>query len=111
MSDAAYSLMFLNAVAGLATRLSVDGLAIYSMRYDYPAFGSWELVAGRRRSRVRIVWDGKEAVLRADAAHLAHAADPPRWQPMSEKDFSKRRGEHAEIFAAAYTAVRQYSDA
>jgi hypothetical protein len=60
---------------------------------------------------VRIVWDGKEAVLRAAAARLAHAADPPQWHPMSEKDFSKRRGEHAEIFAAAYAAIRQHSDA
>jgi len=110
MSDAAYSLMFLNAVAGLATRLSVDGLAIYSLNYDYPAFGSWELVAGRRQSRVRVSWDGKTAVLRAAAAHLGAATDLPRWQPVSERDFSKRRGEHAEVFAAAYTAIRQHSD-
>jgi hypothetical protein len=111
MSDAAYSLMFLNAIAGLATRLSVDGLAVYSVRYDYPTFGSWELVAGRRLSRVRMVWDGKAAQLQAYAAQLDSAADLPRWQPMSEKDFSKRRGEHAEIFAAAYAAIRQHAAA
>lgn len=110
MSDAAYSLMFLNAIAGFATRLSVDGLAIYTMRYDYPAFGSWELMAGRRLSRVRMVWNGKTGQLRTYAAHVEGAADAPRWQLMSEKDFSKRRSEHAEIFAAAYTAVRQHSD-
>ena len=110
MSDAAYSSMFLNAAAALATRLSVDGVAVYSLRYDYPAFGSWELVAGRRRSRVRISWDGNEAVLSAYAAHLGSPGDQPQWRPVAEKDFSKRRGEHAEIFAAAYTAIRQHSD-
>lgn len=111
MSDAAYSSMFLHAAAGLATRLSVDGLAIYSVRYDYPAFGSWTFVAGRRRSRVRVTWDGKEAVLRVHTARLGTAAEPSDWQPVSEIDFSKRRGEHAEIFAAAYTAIRQHADA
>ena len=111
MSDAAYSSMLLNAIAALATRLTVDGLAIYTVRYDYPAFGSWELVAGRRQSRVRVAWDGKQAVLRVDAAHLRSAADPPQWQPVSEADYSKRRGEHAQIFAATYAAIRQHSDA
>jgi hypothetical protein len=110
MSDAAYSLMFLNGIAGFATRLSVDGVAIYAMRYDYPAFGSWELVAGRRRSRVKVVWDGKTAQLRTFAAHLEGAADVPRWQLMSEKDFAKRRGEQTEIFSAAYATIRQHSD-
>ncbi|HUO80012.1 MAG TPA: hypothetical protein VMU00_07700 [Steroidobacteraceae bacterium] len=111
MSDAAYTSMFLNAAAGLATRLSVDGVAIYSVRYDYPAFGSWEFVAGRRRSRVRVVWDGKDAVLRVSAARLAGPAGAPDWRPVSETDFAKRRSEHAEIFAAAYTAIRQHADA
>jgi len=111
MSDAAYSLMFLNAIAGFATRLSVDGLAVYTLRYDYPAFGSWELVAGRRQGRVRVVWNGKTAQLSVYAAHLEGAADVPRWQLVSEKDFAKRRGEHAEILAAAHTAIRQHVDA
>ena len=110
MSDAAYSLMFINAVAALATRLSVDGLAIYNLSYDYPAFGRWDLVAGRRRSRVRVIWDGKDAALRVYAARLATSIEPPSWQLVSEQDFSKRRGEHAELFAAIYAAVRQHSD-
>ena len=103
--------MFLNAVGGLATRLSVDGIAVYNLRYDYPAFGSWELIAGRRRSRVRVTWDGKEAALRAYAAHLGGAAEQPQWQLVSEQDFAKRRGEHAELFGAVYAAIRQHSDA
>jgi hypothetical protein len=111
VSDAAYSLMFLNAIAGLATRLSVDGLAVYSLRYDYPAFGSWELVAGGRHGRVQVGWDGKDGVLRVRAARLARPADPPQWRPVSERDYSKRRAEHAEIFAAAYTAIRQHAEA
>ena len=110
MSDAAYSLTFLNAVAGLATRLAVDRIAIYALRYDYPAFGSWDLVAGRRLSRVRIVWDGKDAALRVYAAHLVKAAAEPEWQLASEQDFSRRRSEHAELFGAIYNAIRQRSD-
>lgn len=111
MSDAAYSSMFLNAAAALATRLSVDGLAIYFVRYNYAALGSWEFVAGRRHSRVRVVWDGKAAVLRVHAARVGGGGGEPGWQPVSESDFSKRRGEHGEIFAAAYAAIRQHASA
>ena len=109
MSDAAYSLMFVNALAGLATRLSVDGLAIYSVRYDYLAFGSWELVAGRRRSRVRVVWHAKDGILEVSAAHLANPTDEPQWQPVTERDFSKKRSEQTEIFAVACAAIREHA--
>jgi hypothetical protein len=109
MADAAYSLMFLNAVAGLATRLSVDGLAIYSVRYDYLAFGSWELVAGRRLARVRVVWNGKDAMLVADAARFGRPTDQPQWLPVRELDFSKKRGSHAEVFGVAYALIREHS--
>jgi hypothetical protein len=111
MSDAAYSLMFVNAIAGLATRLSVDGLAIYCVKYDYLAFGSWELVAGRRLARVRVTWDGKRGVLEAYAARLGSATDQPQWQPVRELDFAKKRGNHAEIFGAAYAAIREHCGA
>jgi hypothetical protein len=111
MSDSAYSLMFLNSIAGLATRLSVDGLAVYSVRYDYLAFGSWELVAGRRLARVRVAWNAKDGVLEVQAARLGTATDAPQWQPVRELDFSKKRGNHAEIFGAAYAAIRERSGA
>jgi hypothetical protein len=111
MSDAAYSLMLLNALAGLATRLSVDGLAIYTVNYDYLAFGSWEIVAGRRQSRVWVSWDGKKALLVARAARLARAGDQPEWQPIRELDFSKKRQDYAAIFAAAYAAIREHAGA
>ena len=109
MSDAAYSLMFVHAVAGLATRLAVDAIAIYAVRYDYPAFGGWELVAGRRLARVRVIWDGKKGVLQAQAAVLGAPTDRPQWQAVRELDFSKKRGNHAEIFGAAYAAIREHS--
>jgi hypothetical protein len=110
MSDAAYSLAFLNSIAGLATRLAVDRLAIYSLRYDYGAFGSWELTAGRRASRVRVVWDGKEGRLSAFAASVGQGGEAPDWRPVTERDFSKKRTEHAEIFGVVHSTIRQYAD-
>lgn len=111
MSDATHSLVLLNAVAGLATRLSVDGLAVYSVRYDYLAFGSWELIAGRRLAHVRIVWNAKDGRLEVESARLAKAADAPRWQSVRSVDFSKKRGNTLEIFAAAHAAIREHAGA
>jgi hypothetical protein len=109
MADTSYSLIIASAIADLATRLAVDGLAIYSLRYDYLAFGSWELVAGRRLTRVRIVWGGKDGVLETYAASLVKSMDPPQWQRVRELDFSKKRGNHAEIFGAAHVAIREHA--
>ncbi|MBS0376672.1 MAG: hypothetical protein JSR73_19015 [Proteobacteria bacterium] len=111
MSDAAYSLALLNAIAGLATRLSVDGVAIYRLRYDYPAFGSWELVAGRRKARVRITWDGQDGHLRAEAGSVDAAGAIAAARPVADRDYSRRRTEHAEILNFAYATIRQHTAA
>jgi hypothetical protein len=111
VSDAAYSLALLNAIAGLATRLSVDGVAIYSLRYDYPAFGSWELVAGRRKARVRISWDGKDGHLRAAAGTLGATGEFADGRPVADRDYSRRRTEHVEIFNFVYATIRQHTAA
>lgn len=111
MSDAAYSLSMLNAIAGLAMRLAVDGVAIYQLRYDYPAFGSWELLAGKRKARVRITWDGRDGRLRAEAGSVDAAGALAAGRPVADRDYSRRRSEHAEIFSFVYATIRQHTAA
>jgi len=111
VSDAAYSLALLNAIAGLATRLSVDGVAIYALRYDYPAFGSWQIVAGRRKARVRITWDGRDGHLRAEAGTPDAGGEFTGGRPVADRDYSRRRTEHAEILNFVYATIRQHTAA
>ena len=80
MPDATESLTFLNALAGLATRLAVDGVDVYSVTYHSQVFGSWELEAGRRRVRIRVSWEGKDRHLRIATAQLASGSTERRWQ-------------------------------
>jgi len=50
-------------VADLAERLAEKGIAVYEHRFTYMAFGSWEIVAGRRKKMLHFTYDGKDSDL------------------------------------------------
>src|SRR5271168_5081116 len=103
------SLAFINALAALATRLSVDGIEIYSVTYHSQVFGSWELEAGRRRVRIRVTWEGKDRHLRVATAQLASGSTEPRWQLAEEHDFRKRRSDLLQLFETVHAAVTAHA--
>ena len=61
--DNKHSTAYFQGVANLAERLSKSRLAIYEHRYDFMAFGSWEIVAGQRRRKYCFTFDGKNSCL------------------------------------------------
>jgi hypothetical protein len=103
------SLIFLNAVAGLATRLFVDGVVVYSLTYHCLSFGSWELEAGRRRVRIRVTWEGKDRHLRVSTAQLASGSTERQWQLAEEHDFRKRRADIDQMFGTVYAAITAHA--
>jgi len=83
MLEPAESLTFLTAFAELATRLSADSLAIYSLTYNCAAFGSWEFEAGRRRTASSNV--GRKGPTASDStAELASGSTERQWQLVEE---------------------------
>jgi hypothetical protein len=105
MSEPSESLTFLNAIAELATRLSVDDIAIYSLTYHCLAFGSWELEAGRRRVRIRVTWEGKDRHLRVSTAQLMSGSTERRWQLVEEHDFRNGRADIVHLLGTVHAAI------
>jgi hypothetical protein len=110
MAVATEALTFLNALAALATRLSVDGVEIYSVTYHSQVFGSWELETGRRRVRVRVTWEGKDRHLRVATAQLASGSTERRWQLAEEHDFRNRRSDLVQLFETVHAAITAHAD-
>ena len=69
----------LRALGELAERLSARGITIFEHWYSYEGFGSYTLVIGRGRSRLRFNWDGKDRWLRCCSTETAHSGIPTDW--------------------------------
>lgn len=111
MAEETGSLTFLNALAGLATRLSVVGVEIYSVTYQSQGFGSWQLESGRRRTRVLVTWEGKDRYLRVSTAQLASGSTDRQWQLAEEHDFRNRRPDLVQLFGTVYAAITAHAGA
>lgn len=109
MADDTESLMFLNALAGLATRLSAAGVTVYSVSYQSQGFGSWTLESGRRRIRILVAWDGKDRHLRVSTAQLASGSTDRQWQLAEEHDYRNRRPDLVQLFGTVYAAISAHA--
>lgn len=72
IDDSSSSAEYFVKVARLAERLASKRIAIYEHKFHYMAFGSWELVAGRRDGMLRFSYDGKDSLLSFGDAASAH---------------------------------------
>ena len=109
MPEAPESLEFLTAVAALATRLAVDAVIVYSLTYHSLSFGSWELEAGRRKTRIRVTWEGKDRHLTVATAQLLSGSTARDWQLAEEHDYRKRRVAIGQLLGSVEAAMRAHA--
>ena len=84
-SDPEGSSLHLEMMSNLARQLTGRGIAVYSHTYNYLAFGSWEIVVGTRKRRVRLTWDGKESFLDAASCALGYSQSKPEWKHLESQ--------------------------
>ena len=109
MADDNESLTFITAFAELATRLAADRIVIHSFSYQSESFGRWECEAGRRRVRIRIVWDGKDRHLLVSTAALATGSKERRWALVEEHDLRSRRPDVTQLLATVHAAITAHA--
>ena len=63
MPDSESALNHLHSIVALGDRLKEFGIAIYEHHYLTLVFGSWTLIAGKRKERIKISWDGRDGFL------------------------------------------------
>jgi hypothetical protein len=85
-SDAESSVLHLQSVLALANRVAAFGIAIYEHRYAALDFGSWEIVAGTRKNRIRFRWDGRDATLTIEQAVSVDSRTALVWKPIESEE-------------------------
>ena len=95
------SVQHLGMVSDLARQLSGRGIEVYSHTYDCLAFGSWQIVVGTRKQRLRLAWDGKESLLEAASCAFADSQSTADWKHSESRTIEG----DAELFVDACTEI------
>jgi CheY-like chemotaxis protein len=72
-------------IHSLAVRLAEHNISIYSHSFDMLAFGSWVLVMGGRKDRIRVTWEGKDGILKTERASIPDSQTIIRWQEITSE--------------------------
>jgi len=76
------SIEHIQSVNKLADYCKQLGLTIFEHEYNYMAFGSWVLVIGKDKHRIKFNWDGKESYLGVAASKFQNSNSLPSWEPV-----------------------------
>jgi hypothetical protein len=96
LDDSQSSADYFKSVANLAERLAKKKVAIYEHHFTYMAFGSWEIVAGRRSKILRFTYDGKESYL----SYCDASVKPLSHTDLQHRRFTTHKGEDPLAFIA-----------
>ena len=99
----------LEMVSDLAQQLADRRITVYCHTYDYLAFGSWEIVVGTRKHRVRLTWDGKEFRLDAASCVLADSQSTADWKHLESSTIE--RGGAKSVFQAGTDIILRHGAA
>jgi hypothetical protein len=64
-------------------------IAIYEHSFTYMAFGSWVIVAGRRKKKLRFTYDGKDSYL----SYCDASVKPRSHSDLQHRRFATNEGE------------------
>lgn len=70
MSDSDPALKHFEAILELGKRMKEIGVAIYEHEYYSLVFGSWTVVVGKRKNRIKFSWDGRDGFLDISEGHF-----------------------------------------
>jgi len=63
MDDTESALKHFRAIISLGEKLKEIGVDYYEHQYYSLAFGSWTIIAGKRKERTKFSWDGRDGFL------------------------------------------------
>ncbi len=92
-------LSHLESLVKILNDLRQDGIELFEYQLHPQAFGSFELVLGKAKHRVKFTWDGKEAILSISFATLQNQNSIPSWTHDANISLPKGEGIYAEIWS------------
>ena len=101
--DVSSSLGLLEELLSFSRRLAQDSYAIYELQFNMLAYGSWLLVAGTRKRRAQLSWDGRDFVLTCAVSEFPNSSSQSHWQSAGSRSLPPPS--HTSVFAAAEQLV------
>ena len=89
INDSQSSADYFKSVATLAEQLAGKKIAIYEHKFTYMAFGSWEIVTGRRSKMIHFTYDGKDSYL----SYCDATVKPQSYTDLQHRRFDTHKGE------------------
>jgi len=103
-----YQLGHVTALKELLEELAPLSVELQEHSYHYLSFGSWVIVAGRRKHRYRFVWDGKESYLSVSHSTFSDSQSVAQWKELPEHcgpvSSSEAFGKVHAVLVGAYAA-------
>ena len=96
IDDSQSSAGYFQSVANLASQLAKKKITVYEHSFTYMAFGSWEIVAGRRKKMLRFTYDGKDSYL----SYCDASVKPQSYTDLQHRRFATHEGEDPFTFVA-----------
>lgn len=71
---------YFEALSGLANQCNDIGLTIFQHEYDERVWGSWLLIIGTEKRRMKYCRDGKESYLTTEHSQFNDLNSEPEWK-------------------------------
>jgi hypothetical protein len=104
-TDMKSGMEFVGALAQFLKESASTGIALYEIRYDDLAFGSFVVVVGHRKRRIKVIWDGRDSFLDILGAEFSDSSSRPEWTGI--ENLTIEPPAYDVIFSKISDAVRQ----
>lgn len=95
----------INELAGYCEKYD---LIIFEHEYNYMVFGSWLIVIGKSKHRMKFSWDGKESYLGIGLSVFQNSNSVANWEPVFPSVSGTQKTEEEVFNFIKETLAKQY---
>ena len=83
--DIQSSLKFVSALSEFSKQVGHKEMALYDIEFNSLCFGSFSIIFGKRKSRFKATWDGKEFFLDLFQSNFSDSRSSNDWNHLENK--------------------------
>ena len=93
----------LNELLKLLNKAKADSIALFEHQFSMLSFGSFVIVVGRPKDRLRFTWDGRDRVLEVGRSAFNNQNSPSQWEQLKSIHFAN----NDDIFGSINSIIRE----
>jgi hypothetical protein len=103
------SIKHIKLINELAEYCEKYNLIIFEHEYNYMAFGSWSVIIGKSKHRIKFSWDGKESYLGIGLSSFQNSNSIANWEPVFPSVSGTQKTEKEVFNFIKETLAKQYA--